>query len=35
MEVESKGAEVKYDDGVLILTLPKHPNGKNHRITVM
>ena len=34
VEVDSKNAEAKYDGGVLSLTLPKKPNGKNHRITV-
>jgi HSP20 family protein len=33
-EVDSKGAEAKYADGVLSLTLPKRSNGSNQRIKV-
>ena len=33
-EVEDKGAEAKYADGVLTLTLPKRANGNNQRIKV-
>jgi HSP20 family protein len=33
-EVDDKGAEAKYADGVLTLTLPKRANGNNQRIKV-
>lgn len=33
-EVDDKGAEAKYADGVLSLTLPKKSNGNNHRVKV-
>jgi HSP20 family protein len=33
-EVDGKGAEAKYTDGVLMLTLPKKSTDNNHRIKV-
>lgn len=33
-DFDSEHVEAKYDGGVLSLTLPKKPNGKNHRIMV-
>lgn len=34
VEVDDKGAEAKYEDGVLTLTLPKKANGSTHRVKV-
>lgn len=34
IEVDSKGAEARFESGVLSLSLPKKANGKNHRIAV-
>lgn len=34
VEVDSKDAQAKYDNGVLSLSLPKKGNGNNHRVKV-
>ena len=33
-EIDEAKAQAKYENGVLTLTLPKKPNGRNHRVTV-
>lgn len=33
-EVDQKGAQAKYENGVLSLTLPKRANGNNHRVKI-